>query len=333
MTLNPLVSIIILNYNGYADIKECFKSIYNLNYKNFEVILADNNSQDDSVKYVKENYKDVKIIEFDKNYGFAKGNNLAIAYTKGKYIALLNMDTVVDQNWISELVNVAEKSKDIGIVGGKIYQYKNNIIDFAGSFCDKYGNARHIGILKEDNKLFNKQNKAFYICGASLLLKKELYEKIKLFDPYYFAYYEDVDFCWRAWILGYSVVYVPSSFIYHKVGGVLKDKNKKLYFLERNRLRTILKNYEIKSIFRIFPNYIYIRLEKIFRVRVLKNRFSSQLFIIYLKAFLWNILHIRSLIQNRIFIQSRRKKDDKFLFSLMKELREFANKINLHWKK
>lgn len=328
MTLEPLVSIIILNYNGLTDIKECLESLYKLNYKNFEIFLADNNSQDDSVKFIKENYKNVKIVEFDKNYGFAKGNNLTIPYTNGKYIALLNMDTVVDQNWLSELVKVAEISNKIGIVGSKIYQYKKNIIDFAGSYCDKYGNTHHIGILKKDNKLLNEQNKAFFICGAALLFKRELYDKIKLFDPYYFAYYEDVDFCWRAWILGYSVVFVPSSFIYHKVGGVIKNKKRKLYLLERNRLRTILKNYEIKSMFKIFPNFIHIRLAKIWQARVLKNRSSNQLFIIYLKALLWNIIHIRSLIQNRIIIQSKRKKDDEFLFRLMNELQVIARKIN-----
>ncbi len=262
----PLVSIIILNYNGIADLKECVDSLYKINYKNFEIILADNNSQDNSVKFIRENYNHVKIIEFKKNFGFAKGNNLAISYAEGEYIVLLNMDTVVDKNWLKELIKVAEQSKKIGIVGSKMYYYDDRkTIDFAGSYTDIYGNTIHIGKKKIGTELYNKQMKSFYISGASILFRRELYEKIKLFDPIYFMYYEDVDFCWRAWIYGYDVVYAPKSIIYHKIERNPKKVKKNYSFTEKNKLRTILKNYELKSLLKVLPGYFYLNLRRILK--------------------------------------------------------------------
>lgn len=325
----PLVSVVVLNYNGLNDLKECLDSLYNLIYKNIELILVDNNSQDESVEFVKKNYNKVKIIQLDKNYGFAQGNNLGIVHTIGDYIVLLNMDTVVDKNWLSELVKVAEKSKKIVIVGSKIYYYDNKkIIDFAGSSCDRYGKTNPIGIKREDSELLNIQTRAFFVCGASLLFKRELYKKINLFDPTYFAYYDDVDFCWRAWISGYEVIYAPKSFIYHKIGRVIKNMWIISYLTERNKFRTLLKNYEIKSLVKILPGYFIKRLKRIYRSKNNNTNIPrSRLFIIYYKSIFWNIIHIRSLIKNRRIVQANRIRKDQFLFQLMKELQEFALKI------
>lgn len=324
-----LISVIILSYNGSNDLIKCLNSLNNLNYKNTELILVDNNSQDNSVEIVKNNYKNVKIVELKKNFGFALGNNIGVACANGDYIVLLNQDTVVDKNWLTELVKVAKSSEKIGIVGSKIYYYdKRNIIDFAGSSCDKYGNTRQIGAEKRDNKVLNIKRKSFYICGASLLFKREVYENIKLFDPFYFMYYEDVDFCWRAWISGYDVIYTPKSFIYHKINNSSQSFERNKYFSEKNCIRTLLKNYEIKSIIRILPNYIFLRLHSIYRYRKHKGHLSHKLFIIYLKSISWNLLHIRSLINFRKNIQKNRKRNDKFIFKLMEELENFAKNLN-----
>lgn len=115
----PLVSVVILNYNGLKDLKACYESLHSLNYKNIELIFVDNNSQDGNVEFIRENFNKVKIIRLTKNYGFAKGNNIGVTKSKCKYILLLNNDTVVDRNWVSELVKVAEQSDRIGIIGRK----------------------------------------------------------------------------------------------------------------------------------------------------------------------------------------------------------------------
>ncbi|MFX1570572.1 MAG: glycosyltransferase family 2 protein [Promethearchaeota archaeon] len=315
----PFTSIILSNYNGIKHIKECFDSLLNLNYSNFEIILIDNHSQDKSVDFVRKNYPNVKIIENERDYGFSKANNIAATYAKGKYIALLNIDTVVDANWLIRLVDVAESSNTIGITVSKMYYYHDKkVINYAGGNCDRYLKGVHIGDNKIDNKAYNTQREVFFACGAAVLIKRELYKKIGLFDPLYYAYSEDLDLSWRTWLFGYKVVYVPTSFIYHKIGQILGEKSpRKMFLSEKNRLRTLLKNYQLKTIFTILPIYIGKRIGLILK-ELLKFDFSAiiRLFV-YIKAIFWNIIHARSLLRNRKFITQNRIKDDKFILNLM----------------
>lgn len=323
----PLVSVIILNYNGLNDIEECFNSLYKLNYKKIEFILVDNNSQDGSVEFVKKKYKRVKIVDLDKNYGFAQGNNIGVKYSNGEYVVLLNQDTVVDENWLSELVKVAQKSENYGIVGGKILYYDDKkSVNFGGSYFDKYGNLMNIRSPNRINKSPTEM-KAFYISGASLLFKKHIVKNIGLFDPIYFMYYEDVDFCWRTWIFGYDVMYTPKSIIFHKIDRENRNFKRKKYFTDRNQLRTLLKNYEIRSLFKILPGYFYQRLVSIFKSKIYYQQKPSILIIIYLKSFFWNLLHIKSLIENRKKVQNFRKRSDNFLFQVMHEIQYSVKKM------
>lgn len=317
----PLVSIILSNFNGLYHLGECFDSIFQLKYKNFEVIFIDNNSQDRSVDFVRERYPNVKIIENKEDYGFSGANNIAIRHAKGKYIAFLNIDTVVDPNWLNKLVKVVEKSNDIGITVSKMYYYdKKELINYAGGCCDKYLKVKHIGDKKSDHRILNIQQEVFFACGAAMLIKRELYNMIGLFDPLYYGYCEDLDFSWRTWLTGYRVVYVPNSFIYHKIGQIMGEMSpKKLFLSERNRLRTLLKNYELKSLLTILPVYIGKRIG-FFIKDILKLKFSAIVYIsTFLKAIFWNVIHSRSLIQNRKFINLIRIRDDKFIQSLMEK--------------
>ncbi len=326
----PLVSIIIVNYNGCDHLKENLDSLFNLEYKNFEVIFVDNNSQDNSVKYVKENYNKLKIYVLDKNHGFSQGNNIAMAKTKGKYIILLNPDTCVEKNWLSEMVKVAQSSHKAGIVGCKQIDFENrNILGFCGSTSDKFGNVSEFGDREKEKGHFNIQTKAFFITGACLLFKRELYEKMQLFDPTYFMYYEDVDFCWRAWIYGYDVIYSPKPIIYHKADKPIKFKilGRILFYIERNRIRTILKNYELKNILRILPIFFFNRLRFIFNTYFSDKKLFYFHFFCLLRAILWNLINLGSMIKYRIKIQANRTRDDKFIFNLMEELTNLRKKL------
>ena len=318
----PLVSIIIVNYNGLKHLKECFDSLNNLTYRNFEIIFVDNGSQDKSVEFVSKNYQKVKIVHLDKNYGFSGGNNVGASRSKGKYLALLNNDTRVDKNWLIELIKVAQDSREIGIVASKVYYYDNKeILDYAGGVCDKYGNIKHIGSLQTDHNYLNTQKETFYGSGAALLIKRELYEKVGLFDPFYFAYYEDIDICWKAWISGYKVVYAPKSFIYHKTCQVLKKQYKRIFFLnERNRLRTLLKNYKIITFLRILPGYLKRRLVQLLNLIYHFDKYTITFINNYIKVIFWNIFHINSLIKNRKIISTYRKREDKDIIQLMEKI-------------
>lgn len=320
----PLVSIIIVNYNGYKHLKECFDTLDNLIYNNKEIIFVDNGSIDNSVDFIKEHYKNVKIIKLEKNYGYAIPNNLAAAQARGKYIALLNNDVSVNQFWLSELVKIAESAPTIGIVASKIYYYETpEVINYAGGFFEKFGYSRHICANLKDNEKFNSQRETFFACGAALLIKRTLIDKIGLFDPLYFAYCEDLDLSWRAWIAGYKVIYAPKSFIYHKSSSVLKEFiPRRLFLNERNRLRTILKNYEIRSLVIVLPIYFKRRLlilKKNIFIIINNQNLAIFYFLIYIKTFFWNLYHIHSLIKNRKIIGSYRKIDDKKMFQIFEK--------------
>jgi len=321
----PLVSIILSNYNGLVHLKECFDSLYNINYKNVEIIFIDNNSTDTSVEFIRENYIDVKIIQNKRDYGFSGANNIAASHAKGEYLVLLNIDTIVDKNWLTELVKVAETSNEIGIVVSKQYYYHDRtLINYAGFSSDKYLKHHRIGYNERDHKIYKIQMETFFAAGASVLIKREVYKKIGLFEGIYYAFYEDLDLSWRAWISGYKVIYAPKSFIYHKAGFILGRKNpRKAYLIERNKLRTILKNYQFKTILRILPVYV---IKRFLLQLIMIIQHSEDFFIrsqAYIKAIFWNLFHIRSLIQRRKFVNSIRVRNDDFIFDLNYKIERF----------
>lgn len=325
-----LVSVLVLNYNGMEYVEELFESLLEVKYPNLEILFIDNNSKDKSVEIVEKKYSDIKIIKLQKNYGFAKGNDIGLKYANGEYIVLLNNDTVVDKNWITELVEMAKKSEKFGIIVSKMYYYNNkNMINYAGAGCDKFLNIYHIGMRKKDHDILNIPMKTFYACGASLLIKRSLIEEIGLFDPNYFMYAEDLDFSWRVWLSGYKVVYCPKSFIYHKISKKNEEfDSKKFFFAEKHRLRTILKNYQIKSLIWILPVYLFIRLGMIIR-NIIKKKLKINYFYKFLYALFWNLRNIKKILKYRKFISSIRVKDDKFIFGLMNkcsQLNEYVNK-------
>lgn len=249
----PKVSIIILNWNGKKYLQPCLDSVFKINYSNYNVFFVDNASSDNSVDFVKKRYKDkikskkLKIIINDKNYGFAEGNNIAIRKVlkdkKVKYICLLNNDTKVDKNFLIELIKFAEKNPKIGILGSKIY-YMNepNRINFAGGEINMLiGIAKHRGNNEIDIGQYDKPEQTKYITGAVMCIKKEVLKKTGLFYKKFFMYYEDTDLSFRAKRKGYQLWYVPSSKVWHHVGGTLNpafsnyyDIRNKVWFMKRN---------------------------------------------------------------------------------------------------
>jgi len=331
----PLASIIISNYNGREHLLEFFESLEKISYKNFEIIFIDNNSSDDSVDFIKKNYNYVKIIQNKKDYGFSGANNIAARYATGKYLIFLNIDTVVDRNWLIELIKVAETSEDIGIVVGKeLYYHERTIINFAGFSSDKYLKHHRIGYNERDCEMYNKNRITFFASGASFLIKREVYQKIGLFEDLYYAFYEDLDLSWRTWLAGYKIIYAPKSFIYHKTGAILGRKNpRKTYLIERNKLRTLLKNYELKTIIKILPIYFVKRFLVTLRDTINLNKDSIIKLQSYIKAIIWNMVNIRSLIKKRKFINSIRKRNDNFIFVLNRKIELILMKDKLEYQK
>ena len=233
----PKVSIIILNWNGWEDTLECLESLYQITYPNYEVVVVDNDSKNQSVKMIKTwadktlSDKKLLLIKNNKNYGFAGGNNIAINQVlkekKSDYALLLNNNTVVDKKFLTELINVAEKKENIGIVGPKIYYYnfhdRKDIIQSVGTKANLYtARLSNYGNKRIDEKQFEKTKSVDCICGACLLIKRKVINKIGLLNEKFFAYLEDVDWSLRAKKHGFKVICVPRSKIWHKEGISLK---------------------------------------------------------------------------------------------------------------
>jgi len=213
-----LVSIIVPNWNSKDLLRACLKSIVNLTYPNYEIIVVDNASADGSPEMVKTEFPNVKIIANERNLGFAAGCNVGIKSAKGEMIALFNNDAVADPSWLTELVNTISYSSDIGIVGGVILYYKpKGIIWSAGGRIDAItGTSWRIAYGKPIGELGNVED-VDYICGCALLIRREVIAKIGLLNEDYFMYREDVDWNLRAKRAGYKCTISPSGVVWHKV--------------------------------------------------------------------------------------------------------------------
>jgi len=214
----PLVSVIIPNWNRKKMLRECLKSIKKQKYPNFEIIVVDNASTDGSPEMVEREFPDIRVIRNEKNLGFAGGCNTGIKSAKGKLIAILNNDTVVDASWLTELVNLILQSPEIGVVGSIILHYKpNEIVWSAGGRIDAItGVDWRIAFGKRSDEVDSVID-ADYICGCALLIKKEVIEKIGLLSEDYFMYLEDVEWSLCARRIGYKCKVSSSSIVWHKV--------------------------------------------------------------------------------------------------------------------
>ena len=219
----PKVSIIILNWNGYEDTIECLESLKKITYPNYEIIIVDNASSGDDVKILGERYGTyIHIIANDQNSGFPEGCNIGMRYALGggtDYLLLLNNDVVVDREFLSRLVEVAESHPSIGIAGSKVYYYhRPNIIQTAGGriiwwlgYVKVYGEEDDVG-------QYDAIEERDFVYGTSFLLKKAVIDRISFMDPYFFMGVEEYDYCTRARRAGFRIIYVPQSKVWHKAG-------------------------------------------------------------------------------------------------------------------
>jgi len=322
---NHLVSIIIVNWNGLPDLKECLESLKNIIYKNIEIIISDNGSRDGSVEYIKnlqQKQKRVILIENGKNLGFAQGNNVAIPKAKGDLILFLNNDTIVDKNFLMPLISQLTLSKAVAGVQPKILCYpRTTIIDSIGSYFLHTGFLYHYGHNKPDQEKYHRRSEIFSMKGACMLFKKSVLDTVGVFDSKYFAYFEETDLCHRAWLAGYKIIYVPNSIVYHKGGQTAKHLPSAFveYHSNKNRLYTYLKNFEFTYLIKVIPLHMLF-LEISACVYLFLLRFS--LFIAIQKAILWNASNIQMLRADRKAMQKIRKiTDNEYLPRLTKKVR------------
>lgn len=250
------IAIVVLHYadkNLTSQFLESTKKLLIPNFQ-FNTIIVNNNPQED-LKDLKTKFPKFTFLDTSRNLGFAEGNNVGIKKAladKADYIFIVNNDTLLEKNLLVQLIKVAESDKKIGILGPKIYfapgfEYHKNrykaaergkVFWYAGGLID-WENilASHRGVDEVDQGQYEKQIETDFVSGCAMFVKREVFEKIGLFDRHYFLYLEDNDFCQRAKKAGFKVIYTPKAKLWHfnasssQVGGSLQD-----YFITRNRL-------------------------------------------------------------------------------------------------
>lgn len=240
MNDKPFVSIIIVNYNGISHLEKCLTSLKTVDYDNYEIILVDNNSSDNSIGSVKNNYPEIIIIKLDKNYGFAYPNNIGARSARGQLLLFLNNDTISTPNFVSELVKIMNSDPKIGICQSLLLKI-NGEVDSSGDFID------NIGVAYSSQERVKTVKAILSAKGASMMVQKDVFERLGGFDEKFFVSFEDVDLGWRCWIMGYKVVIVPTSIVYH-VGSqtINKMKSELAFHGFKNQISIKITNFEIK---------------------------------------------------------------------------------------
>ena len=243
MKESPLVSVIVLNYNAGELLLNCIDSLKKSTYTNLEILVVDNISTDGSQKKCKEKFPDVELIQNNENLGYCGGNNVGIKKAKGEFIVILNPDTIVEKNWIDELI-LAHREFGDGLYQPKILSLnEENIIQSTGNMLHIFG----FGFARDKgNKVIERKEeieKVGYASGTCLFTTRKVLDKIGLLDEFLFLYHDDLDLGWRGAQIGINSFYVPKSKIYHVESYSLKWSSKKFYWLERNRKYCLLTHY------------------------------------------------------------------------------------------
>lgn len=314
----PMVSIIISNWNGLRFLEKCIASLFAQTYRNFEIIIVDNGSTDDSVKFIKDNYRQVLLLENKSNLGFAVANNQGIRVAKGSYIVFLNNDTEADKDWLRSLVKKAESAPEyVGMWACKILSlHEPTIIDSVGGLLiSRCGIAKGRGRNEKDKKQYDKEEEVFIPSACAAMYRKETLDDIGFFDEDFFAYCEDTDLGLRARLAGWKTQSVADAIVYHHYSGTTGSYSPmKAYLVERNHIWVALKNFPL-SMLVVFPlitlwRYL-LQLYAIFAKKGAGSRyaedFSKASFLyILLKAY-WNVAKgIPKMLRKRCKIQARK---------------------------
>jgi GT2 family glycosyltransferase len=255
------IAVVILNWNGRAFLEEFLPGVIKNSSEVAEVIVADNNSGDDSVEYLKSNFPEIRVILNSENGGFAKGYNDALTQVDADYYILLNSDIEVTPGWIEPVIKLMESDDAIAACQPKIISYNDRdsfeYAGAAGGFIDKYGypfcKGRLFQQLEKDTGQYDESTEIFWATGACLFVKAKIYHDLGGFDEDFFAHMEEIDFCWRAKQKNFKIMSCPQSKVFHIGGGTLpKKSSRKTYLNMRNNCIMLYKNLPSESLFKVF---------------------------------------------------------------------------------
>jgi GT2 family glycosyltransferase len=321
--IGMLVSILIINFNGAALTRDCLRSLRGLRYPRYEIVLLDNGStaaERAALDSVLAEFPSVKFIASGQNLGFAGGNNRALQAAEGDLILLLNNDTIANPDFLSVLVDYFQKHPEVGVVQGKMLLPRfNNTLDVCGSFATALGLPYHYGYYKPDGPKYQQAYPVFCGKGACLMFRREVPERAGgfLFDPDFFCYYEETDFCHRAWVAGYETQFVPSPPIQHLMGAT-SDRMKQGLALQhylRNMAFSLWGNLSWPWLLRIMPLFVMFQLLGGL-AGLLRGRIWQ--FAAHWQAILSPLVQFRALRARRRLVVRIRQIDDRKLFRRVK---------------
>ena len=254
-------SVVILNWNGAKLLNQFLPTVLmHTQTEDCEVVVADNNSSDNSVEMMQQYFPEVKLILLDKNYGFAEGYNRALQQINSKYVVLLNSDVETSPNWLHPMIEHLERYPETAAVQPKILSYadtsKFEYAGAAGGYIDRYGypycRGRILHELEEDRGQYDKPVQVFWASGACLCMRRADYMEVGGLDNDFFAHMEEIDLCWRLLARGKKVMCLPQSTVYH-VGGASLDSEspRKVHLNFRNNLLMIYKNAPLMKLIEV----------------------------------------------------------------------------------
>jgi len=262
MTEKKKTAVVILNWNGKKLFDTFLPSVIKYSDRDdTKIIVADNGSTDNSIQYLQEKFPAVELIDLKKNYGFARGYNLALKQIDAQYFILLNSDVEVSQGWLEPCIKILEEDKETAVVQPKILSYnqpdKFEYAGAAGGFIDLFGypfcRGRILNRMESDHGQYDKSTPVFWASGACMFVKSEAFNRAGGFDEDFWAHMEEIDLCWRLKNRGYKIIYQPNSVVYHLGGGTLPYNSPQKVFLNfRNNQYMLFKNLSTPQFRRIF---------------------------------------------------------------------------------
>lgn len=246
MDVAPLISVVILNWNGIKVLEQCLSSLKGQTYVPLEIIVVDNASTDGSVDVVREEFPNVRLIVNERNLGFGGGNNIGIRAATGRYIMMLNNDTRLDPRCIEELKRAIEKVDRFGACASKILlEYEDDLIDAAGIVVCPDGLSIGRGRLEKGDR-YNEETEVFFASDCACLYRREMLEDIGFYDEDFFAYADETDMGWRAHLAGWRCIYNPKAVVYHFHSASSGTYSSfKAFLVERNRIWVAVKSFPL----------------------------------------------------------------------------------------
>ncbi len=246
------LSVVLLNWNGKNFLEKFLPTLIKYTQgDNFEIVVADNNSTDESVSFVESCYPEVRIVQLDQNYGYAGGYNKALEQLDSEYFVLINSDVEVSEGWFEPVLKVMEEQPDVAVAMPKILSYHHrDCFEYAGAcggFIDRFGfpfcRGRILYNIEKDTGQYDTPLEIFWASGACMFIRSSVFFEAEMLDNDFFAHMEEIDLCWRVKRLGYKIFVIPQSVVYHVGGGTLPNNNpRKLYLNYRNSLYLLQKN-------------------------------------------------------------------------------------------